>query len=630
MTHTAGAKTASKSLSALTDDILVQDGRYNYKILLPFSPTEKEVFAAEELKYFLSKTTGCSPELIKDCGILPQGKYLSIGKTRIMADECADISYLGAGGFIIRSVAQGVILTGDTGDGTLYAVYEFLKRTTGMRFYAQDEIFIPKTQNISLHKFDIKDKPDFDYRYVGMSVLTTYPEPSKRESLAYDSKLYAARMRLQTGNEVNNLFGGLWAHTSLKNLLPPDKYYAAHPEWYSENKHQLCFSSEAARIELSKNLKDYIKSNPQGVFYMIGTEDNPHSCNCAACTEAYVKYGGFSGLHMKFVNETAKEIEEWRKQFLPDRKFYITVFAYSATRKPPAVYDKEKKIYKAFHPDIVAPENVAVFVAPIGACFYHGIFQNDCNHASQEMFLGWSAISKNILVWDYNCYFDNTILNYPNFDALKSNFKRYKEYGAKLVYNEACLSTKIVSFEALRVWLQANQMWNVDCDTQALTLEFFENYYKEAAPYISEYFYKVKDYYAILDKKYSKKPCKGYHTSIYVSWQPDVLTSEHWDKDFLNDSLSVLNKALQKLNQQKSPENQVMIKRVIRETLFIRYLLLELYSLDYDIDLYTDEINAFKKDAADCGINRLSNRLGGTVDALAAKWIDRWPILRLK
>jgi hypothetical protein len=72
--------------------------------------------------------------------------------------------------------------------------------------------------------------------------------------------------------------------------LPPEKYFAAHTDWYSEidgkRKHdnaQLCLTSEDMTRELIKNVLDALRKNPDAKMIDVSQNDWAGFCTCAKC-----------------------------------------------------------------------------------------------------------------------------------------------------------------------------------------------------------------------------------------------------------------------------------------------------------------------------------------------------------
>jgi len=121
--------TCSKQLQATeTDIVLAENGKSNYRIVLPENSSKVQEFAAKELQSFLKQICQAELPIVTDSQppgeceiILGQNKHLQKLNTTI------DFSKLGKEGFTIRTVGNHIIIAGGPVRGTLYGVYTFRK-----------------------------------------------------------------------------------------------------------------------------------------------------------------------------------------------------------------------------------------------------------------------------------------------------------------------------------------------------------------------------------------------------------------------------------------------------------------------------------------------------------------------
>lgn len=166
--------------------------------------------------------------------------------------------------------------------------------------------------------------PDFETRMLGYYGTMSDEDFALKKRVLYDH-----------GN------WGLWAHSHFV-ILPPEKYDAEHPDWYSADKTQLCLTNEEMRKQFVENLWQIICEKPDAEYFMLGQEDDDTFCDCERCRASHEKYGGRSGTMMVFVNHVAEEIEKRiRASSRPDRKVLLVTFAYCKTEQAPVLYDEK-------------------------------------------------------------------------------------------------------------------------------------------------------------------------------------------------------------------------------------------------------------------------------------------------
>lgn len=165
---------------------------------------------------------------------------------RAAAPETASSGACSPRSIVLKTVGKHLVLTGAVGArrGTLYAVYEFLERVVGVRWWTHTEEFVPDRPTLAVGPLDTRYKPPFLYR----EVFSWGMVPEERQwgyddsdaaALDWAQAKFAARLRNNGhGTSMPASLGGCymplgWCHTFYP-FLPPAKYLKDHPEWYSE------------------------------------------------------------------------------------------------------------------------------------------------------------------------------------------------------------------------------------------------------------------------------------------------------------------------------------------------------------------------------------------------------------
>ena len=208
---------------------LAAKGKSSYAIVVATDAIATEQTAAKELQSHLKLVTGAELPITTEAAA-PAGKELIfVGQTAAfrVAFPNEDLASLKHEGIIMRTAGERLYLVGGQPRGTLYAVYTFLEDIVGVHWWGSrpDETFIPKQPTL--------DILDLNKRYV--------PALQYREAFyrcAFDG-VFAARSKCNGHFErIAPEYGGHyhilgWCHTFYQ-LVPPDKYFKDHPEWYSE------------------------------------------------------------------------------------------------------------------------------------------------------------------------------------------------------------------------------------------------------------------------------------------------------------------------------------------------------------------------------------------------------------
>ncbi|NPV45806.1 MAG: DUF4838 domain-containing protein [Armatimonadetes bacterium] len=454
---------------------LVTNGQSDYTIALATDAIAPEQTAALELQTFLQQVTGAVLPIKPEAKVPADAPQIVVGPGERFraAFPDFDLAKLKHDGIAIRTEGNRLYLAGGRPRGTLYAVYTFLEDTVGVRWWGsrEDETFVPIKPSL--------DIPDLSETYV--------PKLQYREAFyrgAFPSP-YAARSKCN-GHfaQIPEEFGGHynilgWCHTFYA-LIPPDKYFAQHPEWFSliDGKRtyegaQLCLTNEEMRQELTRNALEWIRKNPTAGIISIAQNDCWGPCQCPNCQRIVDEEGSQSGPLIRFVNAVAAEIA---KEY-PD--FLVETLAYQYTRQAPK---------------LVKPgPNVIVRLCSIECSFSQPLATGPQNAKFAEDMRQWSAISPQLYVWDYVTDFANYMIPHPNLRVLADNIRFFVDNKAIGLFEQGDAGCSCSDFPELRAWLFAHLMWDPSRDPEQLIAEFLQGYYGPAARPLQEYIDLIHD-----------------------------------------------------------------------------------------------------------------------------------------
>ncbi len=484
-------------------DVLYRNGSTAYRILIPANASRSERFAAQELTDILM-LAGVRIETVTDEKLTadPSAKFIAIGDTVYFKalDRKLTAPEFKFDGFIIETVGNTHIIKGVGDTGTCYGVYGFCEYACGYVFYAPDEIKIDSSA--VNREFHIKDIPTFLGRQAHSNENRFDPD-------------YGFRLRIngEFSNRTEKHGEGCpWStlhdQSNALQILDYKKYQPLHPDWfYLEPGHelldpprcypQICYSKglydeEFFQTYVSNLINNYIIPEKDKVYFMLGMSDNLDFCDCPQCREETARYTK-SGLSMRFVNKVADAVESWRQENAPERAIYLITFAYLSTIEPPVVCDEGG--YKPIDESVVARDNVIVQVALIHANYLYPILDPVHNADARRFLLGWNAVSKRLCVWDYRQDFHDNVFPYPFSVTAQENLEIYEKMGMMEVLNQNTSLSLGPPFARMDDFARARMHWNMKEDYRELIWEFMQAYYKDAAPYVSEYLTAVEQYY---------------------------------------------------------------------------------------------------------------------------------------
>jgi hypothetical protein len=379
---------------------------------------------------------------------------------------------LGEDGFSLKVVEGDLLVTGGN-RGVLYGVYELLERYGGCRWYASWHTVVPARDAFSVpDDLDDAQTPAFLCRDVHW--------------WDYFKGDFAARNRVNGGSNRQQarhggntwrFGGGLGNCHTFERLLPPEKYFDAHPEYYSmvkgvrlKERTQLCLTNPDVLRLVTSNVLARIRKDPGAKFYGVSQNDWHNYCECPACKAVDDEEGSHAGTVVRFVNAIAEAVE---KEF-PDK--IIETLAYQYTRHAPAKTKLRHNVIPclcSIECDFSRP--LATSPSPDNVSFLKDIED-------------WNRQTDCLYVWDYVTDFRCYPHPFPNVYVLQENVKFFRDHGVKMLFEQGACQGRHAGFAELKGWLLAKWMWNPDLPAEPLIADFFSGYYGKAAPIVRAVF----------------------------------------------------------------------------------------------------------------------------------------------
>ncbi|MBQ4329462.1 MAG: DUF4838 domain-containing protein [Lentisphaeria bacterium] len=472
-------------------------------------------FAAEELQRFLKAASGIDAEIVSE----PSADKISLilGDNKFSREAGLDVKKLASEGFFIKRKGSNVYLAGVDSKisdprrnpwkmwmrrGTLSAVYDFLERFAGVRFYFAGKYgtIVPENKKIMLPaEIDIIDRPDLIDRanYSGLKSKwyeknDTYVSGIKGNNLNFIRQRYAER-HIPFGHGLDYI-----------DLVK--RFGKSHPEYfalttdgrrYKEADHifpgQICFSSGVVE-EIYQDVKAFftgaapstrgISSNSWSVnfgsapYVSVMPVDWLYWCCCAKCAKiakgarvyqtSPADAQAISNAVWKYTADIAKRLKKENINGI------VTQMAYGALKRPP---------------ECEIPDNVSVQLAVngMGAPAY---LDTDI-----ELLKKWTKrFNSKIAVWTY-----------PGKHMSKAELKgipamMHRETGKYLQhirdYIYGCFLESETDFEIfhyLNYYTFAKVSWNLDTDIDKLLDEHYKLMFGAGAPWMKKFFDELED-----------------------------------------------------------------------------------------------------------------------------------------
>jgi len=524
---------------------LVKDGQPAATIVIPDDPSLTESFAAEELATYLKKSTGAVLPVLKEketSAKPPEGTVVLVGGTEKTKALGITLKGITNGGFLVRRTGNFLVFRGEddrtiiytgyydgkaipvdprqrseTRHGTLFAVYDFLEKNVGVRWYWPGDLgeVVPARSSVSVDALDYRENPDFEYRS-RYGYWLDDPDFKYNESV-----LWWRRQRCggAGATPATHSFAGYVA-----------KYGTTHPEYFALQKDgkrltdtahgggHICLSNKEFQKILIADIIEGFKSNPDRrlAAVMPGDSFEGYCCQCEQCKAKYdavekdaeqghATFIAASGKHSRavwgYVNEVAREVGK----VFPDR--YIGCCAYASYYAPPRGM--------TFEPNV----SVTICRGNVDIYFWD---PKDIERSHNDI-REWSKYSRELFTWEYPCgsqAYGNPVI-FPH--GVNEEVRRMKSSGIKgtIVEYPPCYDPPKYGGdytgwmrENLTTYVLYKSLWKSDIDVDAIVDGYCRDLYGPAAEPMKRFFVKMEQIWK--KGNHGTKPYYGNWSNIWT------------------------------------------------------------------------------------------------------------------
>jgi hypothetical protein len=530
------------------ETVPMTDGTAIGRIVLAKDASPAEEYAAYELQRFCRRMTGRMPG-IAGRDATGEGRAIRIG-VAAGAAVLAQLDGLDDEAYLLHTNDDALTLVGNSGIGTLYAVYDFLERQ-GCYWVLPGEVGEVIPERIALAPVaDRVETPDYTLaRTVGPSFLQLF-NPGGGPEMGW---IYMD-MDEQLDWVVRNRFNAFWnggptydlgahrGHGWIQNsghsfnavIAPYYKYFETHPEWYPlvngkrmpvsdigpRLPNQLCVSNQSLRDYTVDLAIQFFKDNPRSQVFPMNPMDGPnYNCECDDCraldppghewNQDFSDFPRFPNLrlppmadrYLNYINYVAERMAKVHPEKL------LELYTY-ANRVPPA---REK-----VHPNVT-----------VKYCYHSGrapsvslMDPTDALAAKERNWLvGWSkAAPVNLTYYPYTDWEtpDAALYWYDNITDLLGNLSR--EYGCVGMMGETHTT---VTADPMWWAIFGRTMWDVDTDPRAVIRELCPAFYGPAADAMTAFYLAMGD--AVRDSAVTRETHPQYHPNAHIEISLDKL-----------------------------------------------------------------------------------------------------------
>lgn len=461
----------------------------NFHIVASEDATEGEKLAASLFQEYWRDCTG------HELGVSANNEgdiNVWLGRSALDVQLVAreELEALGPEGFLIRTFTPSrrqkemgahkqLIIASLTEAGALHSVYEFFDRYVNVRWLAPSATVTPRAA-FTLNEIDLPFRPCFFYRSIGYS-----------NRWSTDAAEYRRAHKLEAPSPPEGLVTGTFFV-----LLPPDRFFADHPEYYAEidggrtttlpfaeskGPHQLCCTNpetvEALVAELLTLLRapadtlDAARRARRETVLTQGGENLlviapmpwPGACECVDCRALEKKEGSAAAPLLLLVNRVAEAVE----RAFPDARYRVATLCSGVRRRPPATLRPR--------PD------VAVYLSTDGCDMGRPL--DDAASPPNAAFIrdlkAWAAISRDLRIWDHAGNLENPLRPHPDLHVFRRNFLCYDQNRVSGVHvqTRAYGVNAPAEIDTLRAYVVAKALWDPDFPWEQARDDFLTRYY---------------------------------------------------------------------------------------------------------------------------------------------------------
>lgn len=447
-------------------------------------------------------------------GIMPQADRIKIDYGRVVSDDMVPKE------LSLPSVYDA--------QGTCYAVYDFIERFLGVRFYGPHykNIVIPNIQKVRIDSQVIRRSPTLKYRQGTYSF--NWPM-MKEQFFSADNdmqQLFVHRLRMGGRRyAANHAFVGYQDRFLKKNPQCPELFEAYHPEYFAKGRNggaselQFCYTNPDFIRQVAKDAVRYFKEQKilpgqiaLGDYFAVVPLDNANWCTCEACQNLLaLDKNNIVGQHFNcgtathyiwnFINGVAKEV----KKECPGKK--IAALAYHVYAYPPE--------------DIKLEDNIAV--AP---CLHpRNYWAPGMERNEMGLYKAWIKESvksgRELYLWNYLCFPTERGLVtdfhvFPGFNIHKTGelLRMYAHDGIQGIF--LCGIGEQLDF-----YITMKLMDNPELDINLLLNEFFTLYFGNSSEAMEKFYSFIENVYSS-SKNYPEEIQVNdvqYHQTEEIAWK---------------------------------------------------------------------------------------------------------------
>lgn len=459
--------------------------------------------AARILKSYIYRICGAELCVYYDIYPLKREHEILIGGTIRACDETAHEKF-SDDEYAILTKSGNLIINGGK-RGVLYGVYTFLEKYCGVRYLTDTVEKLADTEAVEIGEICERFNPVFEYREL-CDWNAWDPDFSVKMKI---NGTFVRKLREEDGFGVGYAGGTAGLVHTFHELVPPEKYYREHPEYYAldangnRDPSGLCFANEEMFSVLSENAEQWLKAEKSPTMISVSINDGNTFCQCEKCREIYGRGGNDTDALLEFVNKFARKIRETYPEILVD------TISYGETEQPPRIVRPEQNVIvrvctwcagnytiaQALHSKETAEDAIL-----------------DRTRLAAERIQKLSELVSKIYVWDYPYCYHIINCHYPVLGVMRENYRFFAQHGVKGIFVNG--ETDTADFVGLKVYLLSKLLYDPYMSEEEFAAhaeDFLYGFYGRGGKYIAQFL----QYAASLGRKGKAYSSLSSHADIY-------------------------------------------------------------------------------------------------------------------
>jgi len=457
-----------------------------------------------ELKIASRPPSGAAVMLRVDAGLNPAPK--------------GSRGWAGSRGYRLHVDGNKLHVIGSDALSVLHGVYALLERHLGVRWLWPAKLgeIVPKQKTVRVGQLDATCIPDFPVRWVGGGDWALR---------------HGANAMVRIGKERVGV-KWKWHFHTFTTLIPADKYYDQHPEWWpfikgkrqkprKRHSHsmQLCTTNPEMIKEMTRNLIAVLDKEPDIDIIALSPNDGGGFCECEKCRALDEPgrdwFARYSKRLAALNNAVAREVVKHHPNVL------IKVGAYAMYLRRP------------LDQDLAPTRNQLVQICHIYCCHNHPVQSDKCvdktaskgrnfmpNRVFRGMIQDWKKVTDHLFIYEYYTLGGPTRAGFPwpLVHTMRKDMPYYHKVGAEGFYTQ--LSDSMFYRCGMNYYVAAKLAWDTSLDVDALMADYCEHAFGPAAEPMLAWFRRMDQ--AMVDADV----CLSYGLGNTHRFGPKVFTDE--------------------------------------------------------------------------------------------------------